>query len=136
MNRKQQAVEQSFNGVENCFKVEDALVANQSSFAHFQLIVANPPYVADLEFAQLAPEVLQYDPALSLRGGVDGLDCYRRLVDDLARLLTPGGFAVGECGAGQAVRVAEIFNSLSLNVVDLSSDLTGETRCIIAELPE
>ena len=104
--------------------------------AGFDIIVANPPYVADLEFAQLAPEVMQYDPALALCGGVDGLDCYRRLVDNLARLLTPGGFVVVECGAGQAVRVAEIFNPLSLNVVDFSSDLTGETRCIIAASPE
>ena len=45
----------------------------------FDLIVSNPPYVARGEIATLAPEVRDYDPALALDGGADGLDGYRAI---------------------------------------------------------
>ncbi len=54
----------------------------------FDLIVSNPPYVARGDIASLAPEVRDYDPALALDGGADGLDGYRAIAAD-ARARTP-----------------------------------------------
>jgi release factor glutamine methyltransferase len=75
--------------------------------AAFDLIVANPPYVADVELEGLAPEVRDHEPRLALAGGADGLAVLRRLVALVPPLLVPGGWLVVEMGAGQgpAVRV-------------------------------
>ncbi|HEX3065021.1 MAG TPA: peptide chain release factor N(5)-glutamine methyltransferase, partial [Dongiaceae bacterium] len=59
----------------------------------FDLILCNPPYIPAGDIAGLAPEVARFDPLLALAGGPDGLDAYRRLSDELPRLLLPGGTA-------------------------------------------
>src|SRR5258707_6576655 len=53
----------------------------------FDLIVSNPPYVAHGDIASLAPEVRDYDPAIALDGGKDGLDGYRAIANEAPRLL-------------------------------------------------
>ncbi|GIX14826.1 MAG: hypothetical protein KatS3mg118_2785 [Paracoccaceae bacterium] len=73
----------------------------------FDLIVANPPYVAEAELAGLAPEVRLHEPHLALAGGIDGLAAYRRIAPALPRLLTPrGGRVLFEIGRGQDRAVA------------------------------
>ena len=57
----------------------------------FDLIVCNPPYVAHGDIATLAPEVRDYDPAVALDGGSDGLHGYRAIATEARRLLVPGG---------------------------------------------
>ena len=52
----------------------------------FDLIVSNPPYVARGDIASLAPEVRDYDPALALDGGADGLDGYRAIAAQRPRV--------------------------------------------------
>ena len=70
----------------------------------FDLIVSNPPYVAHGDIASLAPEVRDYDPALALDGGADGLDGYRAIAADARRLLAPGGRLIVELGSGPGSR--------------------------------
>ncbi|MBK8908398.1 MAG: peptide chain release factor N(5)-glutamine methyltransferase [Rhodospirillales bacterium] len=98
----------------------------------FDIIVANPPYVADAEFAVLAPEVARFEPRLALCGGADGLDAYRALAPDVARLLAPDGVAVLEVGAGQAAAVAAILADHYLQVTEIKNDLAGVPRCLRA----
>src|SRR5690606_40863011 len=74
----------------------------------FHLIVANPPYVATPEIADLAREVAAFDPRSALDGGPDGLDAYRRIVPAAARLRVPGGALVVEGVAGQGDWVAKL----------------------------
>jgi len=66
--------------------------------ARFDLIVSNPPYVPEEEFAGLPREVREYEPPLALLGGPRGLACYRRLFDGAARVLRPGGWLIVEMG--------------------------------------
>ncbi len=80
----------------------------------FDLVVANPPYIARSEVDTLDPEVAQFDPRRALVGGADGLDAYRALAPDLASLLAAGGLAVLEVGAGQAPAVASILADAGL----------------------
>lgn len=70
--------------------------------AAFDLVVANPPYVADGEIAGLAPEVRDFEPRQALAAGAEGLDVLRALVADAARVLAPGGRLLLEVGRGQA----------------------------------
>jgi release factor glutamine methyltransferase len=97
----------------------------------FDVIVANPPYIETEAIADLAPEVAQYDPRIALDGGADGLDSYRALAPDLARLLSKTAIAVVELGAGQAEPVAAVMRQSELVVEQICRDLAGIERCLV-----
>jgi release factor glutamine methyltransferase len=97
----------------------------------FDVIVANPPYIASAAIAALAPEVAQYDPRVALDGGTDGLDSYLALAPDLLRLLSESGVAVVELGAGQAEPVAAIMRQMGLVTEEICRDLAGIERCLV-----
>lgn len=73
----------------------------------FDVIVANPPYIACGDIAGLAPEA-RCDPRVALDGGTDGLDAYRAIVPGLKAVLASGGIAVLEVGQGQGPAVARL----------------------------
>lgn len=73
----------------------------------FDLIVSNPPYLAEDEVKTLAPEVRDYEPRAALVAGPDGLAALRALVSTAPDVLVPGGWLVVEMGIGQAERVRE-----------------------------
>jgi release factor glutamine methyltransferase len=98
----------------------------------FDLIVANPPYVARGEIASLAPEVRDYDPALALDGGADGLDGYRAIAAQAPALLAPGGRLIVELGAGQEAPVRALFTNTGLAVGPAREDLAGIPRALSA----
>ena len=64
----------------------------------FDLVVSNPPYVTDAEYAELDRNVRDYEPASALRGGRDGLDFVRRVVEGAGSHLRPGGLLLVEIG--------------------------------------
>lgn len=96
----------------------------------FDLIVSNPPYVAYGDIATLAPEVRDYDPAVALDGGSDGLDGYRAIAADAGRLLAPGGRLIVELGAGQEGAVRALFTKAGLTVGKARDDLGGIARAL------
>ena len=100
----------------------------------FDLIVSNPPYVAHGEIAALAPEVRDYDPAVALDGGSDGLDGYRAIAPAARRLLAPGGHLIVELGAGQESAVGALFTKAGLTVGAARKDLAGIPRAIRATI--
>ena len=97
----------------------------------FDMVVCNPPYIPAGEIARLAPEVAEFDPLLALAGGTDGLDAYRRLSGDLARLLAPAGRAIVEIGAGQGASAGAVLASRGLRLLGQRADLSGTPRCLI-----
>lgn len=100
----------------------------------FDLIVANPPYIEKGAIAALMPEVALYEPLLALDGGVDGLDAYRALLPDVARLLAPGGGFAVEIGRGQEAAVAALAAGAGLQVQGVRADLAGITRVVYGRL--
>ncbi|MBT5039208.1 MAG: peptide chain release factor N(5)-glutamine methyltransferase [Rhodospirillaceae bacterium] len=100
----------------------------------FDIIVANPPYVADGERASMMPEVAKYEPAEALFAGREGEDAYRAMAPQLARLLSPQGRIFLELGAGQGARAAEILHGAGLSECERRKDLAGIERCGIFEL--
>ncbi len=98
----------------------------------FDLIVANPPYIASGDIAALAPEVRDFDPRPALDGGPDGLDFYREIAATAPALLRPGGALVVELGAGQAQAVAALFSAAGLAPTPPSPDLHGVPRALLA----
>ena len=96
-------------------------------------IVANPPYVVDGARPALQPEVRDYEPALALFGGREGLDLVTRLVADAPRRLRPGGYLVFEFGLGQDVEIEELIDSSpDLELIELRRDLEGIARTAVA----
>src|SRR5262249_60887751 len=77
----------------------------------FDLIVANPPYVAERDRSTLQPEVLDHEPGIALFAGGDGLDAIRRLLPAAAARLKPAGALLFEFGFGQDDAVAELISS-------------------------
>ncbi|MGD9538383.1 MAG: peptide chain release factor N(5)-glutamine methyltransferase [Alphaproteobacteria bacterium] len=97
----------------------------------FDVIVANPPYVAAGEAGAMQPEVAGFEPPHALFAGRDGLAAYRALAPDLARLLAPGGVAALELGVGQADAVARIMEAAGLTETGRRRDLAGIERCAL-----
>ncbi len=98
----------------------------------FDLILCNPPYIPTAQISQLEPEVAEYEPRIALDGGPDGLDSYRAVMPDIARILTPRGAAVLEFGAGQGAAVGQIVAGAELAVAGVYRDLAGHDRCLVA----
>ena len=94
----------------------------------FDLILCNPPYIAEAE--ALMPDVAAHEPAEALFAGADGLDDYRRILPDLPRLLASGGAAVLEIGASQLILVSELAEDAGFTVRG-RRDLAGRDRALL-----
>ena len=97
----------------------------------FDIVLANPPYIASDAIAALAPEVARFEPRRALDGGADGLCAYRVLAAQLPRLIAPAGFAALEVGADQAMPAERIFAFHGLEVQAVHRDLSGIERCLV-----
>ena len=96
----------------------------------FDLILCNPPYIAESDFAELMPEVALYEPRTALDGGPDGYSAYRALIADLSRLITPHGAAILELGVGQAEIVTKLAQEAGFTASQ-RHDLAGITRALV-----
>ena len=96
----------------------------------FDLVVANPPYIAEGELAGLMPEVRDFEPRLALAGGADGLDAYRALARQAPRLLTAAGWLLVEVGAGQAEAVRALLAAAGLTNLFCRDDYAGVPRVV------
>jgi release factor glutamine methyltransferase len=90
-------------------------------------VVSNPPYVED--GAELAPEIVGFEPALALRAGPDGLDVIRRLLPAVGA--TDAHTVALEIGAGQAAAVADLMREVGFAEVDVVADLAGFERVLV-----
>ncbi len=95
----------------------------------FDLILSNPPYVADADFNTLQPEVVQFEPRLALGGGPDGLDCIAHIIKTAPDHLKPGGWLILEIGYDQGSAVHELArNSAAYTDVFVDKDFSGLDR--------
>jgi len=98
----------------------------------FDLIVSNPPYIADRELATTPPDVHAFEPAVALVGGLDGLDFYRRIVPAAPPLLAPRGFLAVEIAESRAAAVVDIFRAAGrYEAVEVRDDLGGRPRVVV-----
>jgi release factor glutamine methyltransferase len=96
------------------------------------LIVANPPYVAERDTAGLSREVRDYEPAVALFGGADGWRHIRTLLREIPRVLTPDGLVLMELGYGQLEGVgAEVDAVSALRLEAVLPDLQGIPRTAV-----
>jgi release factor glutamine methyltransferase len=95
------------------------------------LIVANPPYVAEVDFSDL-PRDVQREPRVALVAGPTGLEVIERIGASAASWLRPGGVVICEIGERQGVSASSSFHDLPAVV---RQDLTGRDRYVVAVKP-
>ncbi len=100
----------------------------------FDCIVSNPPYVAETE--ALEPQVRDYEPALALFAGTDGLAIYRRLIPQAILHLHPGGRLLLEIGHGQQDAIANLLIDAGYTSPQFLPDLQGIPRVAIGRRPK
>ncbi|KRO48591.1 MAG: hypothetical protein ABR68_04095 [Microbacteriaceae bacterium BACL28 MAG-120531-bin53] len=97
----------------------------------FDLIISNPPYIPD-SMVPLDQEVRDYDPALALYGGEDGLDIVRDLVATTKLILREGGLLVLEHADGQSDSICELLLENNWRRIQVHPDSTGRLRAVSA----
>jgi release factor glutamine methyltransferase len=97
----------------------------------FDLIVANPPYVPEIDRNTLAPEVRDYEPAGALFAGPDGLEVIRALIPSAGAALKPDGWLMMEIGYGQAESTVELMRAAGFSGIRLVPDLQSIPRVIM-----
>lgn len=124
------------NGINSGLTVEwlegDLLQPILSRGIALDLLVSNPPYLAEQEFAMLDSSVRDYEPAQALVSGSDGLDATRRLLAGGAEILRPGGWVVVEIDANRAEQCAWLAKQYGWTEIAVHQDLFGRPRILVA----
>jgi len=101
----------------------------------FDLVAANPPYVASQEYAAMQPEVRAYEPRGAVTDGAEGFTFHARIAEQARALLRPGGALLVEVGFGQAPGVAGLFERAGLTDIAVRDDYAGIARIVSAIRP-
>src|SRR4029453_4972009 len=99
------------------------------------VLCANVPYVPSGAIATLPGDVRDHEPRLSLDGGPDGLDVFRRVAGRAAHWLAPGGRLYAEIGEDQAEAAAALLTAAGLAEVAIHQDLVGRDRIVEGTRP-
>lgn len=118
------------------YKMSDRIEFVQSDWfesikdQEFDLIVSNPPYIAESVIENLEVEVKNHDPILALSGGESGLDCYKKIISGLKSKLNEQNRAFLEIGYDQRKSVSRLVDDSNLRVVACHQDLAGHDRVL------
>lgn len=96
----------------------------------FDLIVSNPPYIAQADILELMPEVRDFEPVGALDGGVDGLDFYRQIVARSRDYLNQDGYLCLEIGYDQGPAVTNMMCAAGYREVTVVKDLAHHERVV------
>ena len=100
------------------------------------IIASNPPYVSTSRPDLVQREVRDFEPAIALYGGPDGLSFYRRLLVEAARFLKPDGHLVCEIGYSQLDDVLRLADAAGWDFANLAEDLQGIPRTLTVRRKE
>lgn len=98
----------------------------------FDMIISNPPYVSEAEYAELSPQIRHYEPRAALLGGKDGLEYIRKIAAAARGALREGGFLLLEIGAGQARSTESILSENGFSDIRFQTDIGGAERAVKA----
>lgn len=120
------------HGIENRLTLilSDCFEALDESNARFNLIVSNPPYVAEAALGGLQREVRDFEPRVALTPGRDGLRVIRRLLAGAPRFLQPHGHLLMEVGFDQQEAVESLIDAETWELLDIHRDLQGIPRTV------
>ncbi|HUH63866.1 MAG TPA: peptide chain release factor N(5)-glutamine methyltransferase [Terracidiphilus sp.] len=123
------------NGVDGRIRFLQGDLLELVAGERFELIVSNPPYVANADRKTLAAEVREHEPAEALFAGEDGMEVIRRLIPPACKALVPGGFLVLEIGHDQSTVVGDLLSEAGFEEISFVPDLQGIPRVACAQRP-
>jgi len=98
----------------------------------FDLIVSNPPYVAESQWSSLPVDIKSYEPKRALVAGPTGLEFIFQLIQGSSRFLRPGGFLAFEFGLGQLEPILTFLRERGWEEISWEKDLAGIPRALAA----
>jgi release factor glutamine methyltransferase len=101
----------------------------------FDVITANPPYIASGEIPELMADVRDFEPRLALDGGADGLDFVRRILDGAPGRLEKDGVLAMEIGAGEADATRGLFAERGWRDLEIARDYGKIERVVSGRRP-
>lgn len=118
----------SNNGVNvNFFKSDLFSEVNEK----YDIILSNPPYIEKDVIETLEPDVKDYEPLSALDGGNDGLDFYRRIINDIDSYINKNGCVIFEIGYNQGDKVSKLLSEKGFENISVEKDLSGLDRVVI-----
>ena len=123
------------NGVEKqmSFALKDIFKTTARDFSEpFEMVVSNPPYISKLDFAELQPEIREFEPVSATTDSGDGLSFFRRIAEIAPTLLIPDGGVFVEYAYNQSAAVQKIFHDAGWSAIELIRDYDGNPRCLAA----
>lgn len=124
------------NNVLNNSKVEfiESNLFEQINGEKFDIIVSNPPYIKNEEIESLSKQV-QNEPYIALAGGEDGLDFYRKIIDEAYKHINKNGYLCLEIGYDQKEDLIKLIKqNENYEYENCIKDLSNNDRCIIAKI--
>lgn len=97
----------------------------------FDIIISNPPYIKSKDIDNLQTEVKNFEPKIALDGGLDGLNCYREIAENIGNFLHEKSLLILEIGVDMEDDVTNIFKNKKLQLIKYSKDLNSIIRCLI-----
>lgn len=123
-----------FNGVDDRINVLNADAYDEACGGNFDFFVSNPPYIAELEYDELMPDVRLYEPRQALVAEKGGLGFYYRISRLAINLLKPKGIIALEIGMSQAAEVSEILIESGFDNIEIVKDYGDRDRVVLARL--
>lgn len=102
----------------------------------YSLLVSNPPYIRSNVIPDLMEEVRDHEPHMALDGGEDGLDFYRRILEQAPSFLEEDGVVLFEIGYDQGQALRDLFEACGYTQIRTVKDLAGLDRVSIAHVPD
>ena len=101
----------------------------------FDIVISNPPYIAQEELNTIMPDVINFEPHIALTDSLDGLTFYRRYAKLCEHLLTNNGIFLLEVGLGDhCVKVEKIFRREGYNNINCYKDFNDDERILLIQL--
>lgn len=129
---KKNITAQHLSGRVSCVSA-DALGEPAPFLGKFDMIISNPPYITTQEMQELPRSVKDFEPALALHGGADGLDFYRAITRNYRAALKPGGYLCFEFGMGQGNDVCRILEDNGYTILERTRDYNDIERAVLAQ---
>ncbi len=115
------------------FRLFNIMCDDLNSLGKFDLIVSNPPYVSEVDYETLEPELKNHEPKIALSDNSDGTSFYKYIIEVSDQLLNKPGKLYFELGINQSMQVQKLFEHKKFSNINITKDYSGIDRIICGE---